>query len=459
MALSSFEPYAQQRSVPPHGMANEDDDLWHVKVASDDVKLMTLEQLDDAYRLSIIDGETSVWKRGMREWRPLSVVAGLEEDADVGDAAPKPAAVRSGLQEKPSAWSLAGAMPTQPPPRPSAPPRSTSSVPARAMPAAAPPPPVRSYPPPPRLNITHPPPAPASRPAPPYSSLDSLAASRRLPDPEPAAPPVAAAAPATAHVQTVLPPSPETWNSVSTPPLAQSVAPHGSRSKRAERLGGALLVLAVLGGTSVSLYRNDLLLTVAQKAHVEHQFLQAEQRYLGGPSFGMLRSLAPGAEQSPAEAAATPLRPGAPSNATIPTASPTPAAPEPAAPPAPATAGSTPSPAASQPDAPLPRTPAATPAPVAGRRHATSRVVASTAKPDKQKASGSPSGGPAAVHLDEEPEAPKSKASAPAAKAEAAAPAGPALSLDDAIREAVKRKSPKKAKPAGDEHDPLNPNL
>ncbi len=55
------------------------DEAWHVAVAQDDVKVVSLEQLDDMFRLSLVDSETKVWQPGMSEWVPLGVIAGLDE--------------------------------------------------------------------------------------------------------------------------------------------------------------------------------------------------------------------------------------------------------------------------------------------------------------------------------------------------------------------------------------------
>src|SRR6188768_3546365 len=57
-----------------------DTDKWHVQIAQDEVKVLSLEQLDDLYRLSIVDSETQVWQTGMTEWQPLRVIAGLDEE-------------------------------------------------------------------------------------------------------------------------------------------------------------------------------------------------------------------------------------------------------------------------------------------------------------------------------------------------------------------------------------------
>ena len=59
-----------------------DNELWHVLLASDDMKRMNVDQLDDAFRLSLIDGSTLVWKDGMERWRRLGSVADLEEELE-----------------------------------------------------------------------------------------------------------------------------------------------------------------------------------------------------------------------------------------------------------------------------------------------------------------------------------------------------------------------------------------
>src|SRR6478609_2295976 len=66
-----------------------DSDKWHVQIAPDEVKLLSLEQLDDLYRLSIVDSETQVWQTGMTEWQPLRVIAGLDEPAPASAPLPK----------------------------------------------------------------------------------------------------------------------------------------------------------------------------------------------------------------------------------------------------------------------------------------------------------------------------------------------------------------------------------
>jgi len=73
-----------------------DGDKWHVALAPGDVKVVSLEQLDDLFRLSIVDAETKVWQDGMSEWQPLRIIAGLDEPApEPRRTHPKPPSPRS----------------------------------------------------------------------------------------------------------------------------------------------------------------------------------------------------------------------------------------------------------------------------------------------------------------------------------------------------------------------------
>ena len=55
-----------------------DEGPWYVVVSPDDVKAVSLDKLDDMYRLGLIDESTRVRGPGMLEWQPLGVVAGIE---------------------------------------------------------------------------------------------------------------------------------------------------------------------------------------------------------------------------------------------------------------------------------------------------------------------------------------------------------------------------------------------
>ncbi len=57
-------------------------DIWHVMLASDDMKRMNVDQLDDAFRLSLVDSSTPVWKAGMESWRRLGSIAGIEDEVE-----------------------------------------------------------------------------------------------------------------------------------------------------------------------------------------------------------------------------------------------------------------------------------------------------------------------------------------------------------------------------------------
>lgn len=79
--MSQGNDFANYGSAAADKSAGEDG-LWYVAIASDDIKTMTLDQLDDAFRLGVITAETSVWTEGMEAWAPLREVAGLEDGDD-----------------------------------------------------------------------------------------------------------------------------------------------------------------------------------------------------------------------------------------------------------------------------------------------------------------------------------------------------------------------------------------
>ena len=59
-----------------------DDDLFHVLVSDDDMKRMNVDQLADAFRLSVIDASTLVWQTGMNGWRRLGSIADVEPEVE-----------------------------------------------------------------------------------------------------------------------------------------------------------------------------------------------------------------------------------------------------------------------------------------------------------------------------------------------------------------------------------------
>jgi hypothetical protein len=56
---------------------SEVEDVWHVQLEPGDVRQLSLEQLDDFYRFGIINDQTYLWKKGYSAWKRLATV--LEE--------------------------------------------------------------------------------------------------------------------------------------------------------------------------------------------------------------------------------------------------------------------------------------------------------------------------------------------------------------------------------------------
>jgi hypothetical protein len=60
-----------------------DEELWEVQMAPGDVKRMTLDQLDDAFRLGLIAGDTLIRELGQVDWLELSLVADLDSPSAI----------------------------------------------------------------------------------------------------------------------------------------------------------------------------------------------------------------------------------------------------------------------------------------------------------------------------------------------------------------------------------------
>lgn len=52
----------------------EEEEIWHTQLGPGDVRQLSLEQLDDFFRLGVISEQTFLWKKGMSEWKRLSTV-------------------------------------------------------------------------------------------------------------------------------------------------------------------------------------------------------------------------------------------------------------------------------------------------------------------------------------------------------------------------------------------------
>lgn len=76
----------QQEAAQPS--APVDEDSFYVQLAEDEVKLMSLDQLDTAYRLDIVEDSTLVWQPGYAEWVPLAVLIGEDSAQDHYSLAP-----------------------------------------------------------------------------------------------------------------------------------------------------------------------------------------------------------------------------------------------------------------------------------------------------------------------------------------------------------------------------------
>ena len=226
------------------------EDQWHVALAPGEIKVVSLEQLDDLFRLSIVDAETKVWQDGMSDWQPLRVIAGLDE-APVAESKrthPKPPSPRS----------------APPPPR-------------RPQSVAPPSPSVRPATPPPRPQSVAPPPSPSVRPAPPPPRAHSVAPASVW------AAPIALAAtqPAFSAPIAVQP-------IASVRPLVVSARP--PVEKGVGGFGRFLLGLSLVAGLGVSLYRNGVVRDAARSVHQDAMFAKLEGA-LGGPAFGTLRAV------------------------------------------------------------------------------------------------------------------------------------------------------------------------
>jgi len=198
-------------------------------MAPGEVKVLTLEQIDDLFRLEMIDGETLVRQDGTEQWLPLRVVAELEDESPAAPFAHSPSF-------------------TPPPPVVGSTPPPVGST---------PPPPVRSAPPPP----------PAPRPAPSTPPPPEVVAS--------VAPRLVVASVAPPIVASVAPPP-------FTPPLPPP---------RPSRVESLLIGLAVLLGLVLALQRNGALAALCASAGQGAAYVNLEAS-LGGPGFGTPRAVA-----------------------------------------------------------------------------------------------------------------------------------------------------------------------
>jgi hypothetical protein len=237
-----------------------DDELWHVRVSEHDIKTLTLEQIDDLYRLDVIDADTQLWQDGMDEWLPLRVVAGLDEEEHVNVSVP-PSVPAPKLGNTMSSW----------PPAVAAAPSAQSS-----------------WPPPVARSVA--PAAPSSRPLPP-SSIPAPPSARgaALAATVPSFPPsvsgsVRPSAPASGSPGLFSPSYAPSSSSFRPPPVAPPV-------KYARPTNPMPIVFAVVVGLVITLYRNDVIHAGARTIGQEGAYFKLEEA-LGGPGFGTPRAVA-----------------------------------------------------------------------------------------------------------------------------------------------------------------------
>lgn len=80
--------YHLEQQEPAQPSPEVAEDSYYVQLAPDDVKLMSLDQLDTAYRLDIVEDSTLVWQPGYAEWVPLAVLLGEDTAQDHYSLAP-----------------------------------------------------------------------------------------------------------------------------------------------------------------------------------------------------------------------------------------------------------------------------------------------------------------------------------------------------------------------------------
>lgn len=212
-----------------------EEERWHVRIAPGEVKVLTLEQIDDLFRLGMIDEDTLLRQEGSEQWLPLRVVAGLDDEEEAAPVAAPPVV------------------------------------------QSAPPPVVRSAPPPPPPPIPPPSerapfaPSPSFIPPAPVSVRSPSAAPPPPPPPRPSNPVPSFAPPPVAPMPAISVP----------PPLA---AARGSRSE------AWLIALAAVLGLVVVLYRNGVVAGLFASAGQAAAYEKLEAS-LGGPGSGTPRAV------------------------------------------------------------------------------------------------------------------------------------------------------------------------
>jgi hypothetical protein len=221
-----------------HSVDIEEDESWHVLVGPGDVRVVSLDQLNDMYRLDLIDEQTMVWQDGMQDWRGLGEV--LQESA--GDEE---------LEEEDESWHVL---------------MGPSDVRVLSLDQLN-----DLY----RLDLVDDQTMVWRDGMAGWLALGDMLASGSAVYVGPVAIPRSYAPAALAPL-------------TSTAPFALSVAPREVRGGGWERV---LYTLALAAGLVLTLQRNDVLFGAAHALQRDDAYLDAEKRVLGGPAFGTARGV------------------------------------------------------------------------------------------------------------------------------------------------------------------------
>jgi predicted Zn finger-like uncharacterized protein len=93
----------------PDGVAAGSDAEWHVSVADNDQRTMSLAELVTAYNAGVVAQDTFVWTEGMGDWKPLSEVEAVVSALHAAAEQPPAAAVATGYEYGLSAPPVAAA--------------------------------------------------------------------------------------------------------------------------------------------------------------------------------------------------------------------------------------------------------------------------------------------------------------------------------------------------------------
>lgn len=239
--------------------AQQPDDHWQVAMGPGDVRTVSLDQLDDFYRLGVVDGQTFVWQQGMAGWAQLSTLIGEEPDdadEDTWYAAVEPGSIKQLTLEQLDDYFRCDIINEQTP--------IWKEGMTQWLPLGT----VAGIEAPARAAVQ-----PAARP----QTQPAPAARSQAPQ---------AQAAQVSTVKSVVPAYTMPLTT-SAPPLAVSIAPAATKSA-GERW---LLRLAIGAAALLTLQRHDVLFSWAQASKQQGPYVDLERQLFGGPPFGTPRAV------------------------------------------------------------------------------------------------------------------------------------------------------------------------